>query len=295
MVWGAFQFSGTHTAIATPFTADGLAIDYKSMDALIDFQAANGVQGIVVCGSTGEAAALSDGEYRDVVKFAAEKCRGKLQIVAGIGTNNMQRALEMADFLSGISLDGVLCVTPPYSKPTQAGLIEFFRQVKKALKHPMIAYNVPGRTAVNLLAAATAQLANEGTIAGLKDSTGSIEQLLEIQRLLEKPLPILSGEDMLVSAMMASGASGTISASANIIPKKMAAITAAALNKDFEGAYRAQLSAIPAIRAAFLESNPIPVKSGLWQLGVIAHPTVRVPLMTATDSTQKALKEALGI
>lgn len=293
MVWGSFCFSGTLTAIATPFNKDGSEIDYPSLESLIDFQFKSGVQGIVVCGSTGEAAALSDSEYRQVVKFVAARCHGRLQIVAGIGTNNLQRALEMAEFLTSVALDGVLCVTPPYSKPTQAGLIEFFRRVKNALKQPMIAYNVPGRTAVNLLPPATAQLAREGTIAAIKDSTGSLEQLLETQRLLDTPLPILSGEDMLISPMMASGASGTISASANIIPDKIAAITSAALAKDFEGAYRAQLRAIPAIRAAFSESNPIPVKAGLWQLGVIAHPTVRLPLMTASEATQSVLKEAL--
>lgn len=295
MVWGTFQFAGTLTAIATPFTKDGDEIDYDSLSALIDYQKANGARGVVVCGSTGEAAALSDAEYQKVVAFTSEACRGRLQVIAGIGTNNMQRALEMAQFLSQVKLDGVLCVTPPYSKPPQAAMVEFFRRVKAAVAHPLIAYNVPGRTGINLLPPTVAQLAREGTIVALKDSTGSIEQLLETQRMLEKPISIVSGEDALISATMACGASGTISATANIIPKKISAITDAALAGDFEGAYRAQLAALPAIRAAFLESNPIPVKAGLWLLGVIRHPTVRLPLLDAVESTRHALKEALGV
>lgn len=289
------QFKGTLTAIVTPFTSDAVSIDYQSLEALLDFQAKAGVQGVVVCGSTGEASALSDAEYREVVEFVIKKARGRYQVVAGIGTNNMARALELADYLSGLALNGVLCVTPPYSKPPQTGLLEFYRAVRRGLKHPLIAYNVPGRTGVNLQPATVAQLAREGTIVALKDASGSVDQHLETQRLLESPLEILSGEDNLVASLMAAGATGTISASANIVPSGMVAVTSAALVGEFERSYRAQISLLPAVKAAFSESNPIPVKMGLYQMGIIASPTVRLPLMTATSATQDLLRQVLGL
>lgn len=288
------RFSGTLTAIATPFSSDGVEVDYQSLGKLLDFQIQKGVQGVVACGSTGEAAALSDDEYQRVVRFTIDHAAGRYQVVAGIGSNNVQRAREMARFLAGQKLDGILCVTPPYSKPPQSGLIEFFRAVKAELPQPLIAYNVPGRTGINLLPATVAQLAKEGTIVALKDSAGSIEQLLETQRLLEKPIDILSGEDALISASMACGATGTISATANIIPGLISAITAAGLRGDYEGSYREQLKALPVVRAAFLESNPIPVKYGLFHLGVIKSPHVRLPLLEATTATQGVLKEVLA-
>ena len=196
------SFKGTHTAIVTPFiSADG-PIDYQSLEALLDFQHNAGVQGVVVCGSTGEAAALSDEEYRALTAFVAAWCRGKMQVIAGIGTNNLARAVEMAHYLSDLPLDGVMVVTPPYSKPSQDGMIQFFQQVKKASAHPLIGYNVPSRTGINLLPATVASLAKEGTLVALKDASGSIDQLMETQRLLDCPFEIVSGEDSLTYAAM---------------------------------------------------------------------------------------------
>lgn len=286
-------FSGTLTAVATPFTADSSQVDFESFGHLLDFQQSSGVQGIVVCGSTGEAASLSDEEYKQVIRFAVDRAAGQYQVVAGMGTNNMVRAIELARFLSTLKLDGVLCVTPPYSKPSQSGLAEFFRCVKRELKHPLIAYNVPGRTGVNLLPATVAELAADGTIVALKESSGSIEQLSETVRLLERPIDLLSGEDALIAPAMVLGATGAISASANIIPRGIVEITSAALAGNFPVSAAAQIRALPAVKAAFLESNPIPVKFGLYYLGVIAHPVLRLPLQTATAQTQAVLKEVL--
>jgi 4-hydroxy-tetrahydrodipicolinate synthase len=289
------SFKGTHTAIVTPFVSADGPIDYPSLEALLNFQHAAGVQGVVVCGSTGEAAALSDEEYRAVTAFVAAWCQGKMQVIAGIGTNNLARALEMAQYLSSLPLDGVLVVTPPYSKPSQDGMIQFFQQVKKATKQPLIGYNVPSRTGINLLPATVAALAKEGIFAALKDASGSIDQLMETQRLLECPFEIVSGEDSLIHAAMACGAVGTISASANIIPKLVEKITSAALRGDLKTSYQTQLEALPAVQAAFAESNPIPVKYGLFALGVIKSPSVRLPLTSALVATQSRLRGVLGV
>jgi 4-hydroxy-tetrahydrodipicolinate synthase len=288
-----YTFSGTWPAIVTPFTADAAAVDYQSLGSLLEFQHANGVEGIVVCGSTGEAATLEPEEYREVIAWVVQWCRGKLPVVAGIGASSTARAVASAQELNAAGLDGLLVVTPPYNKPPQAGLIEHFRAVKRATALPMIAYNVPGRTGINMQPATVGVLAREGTIAALKDASGSIEQLLETLRECEGRLSVLAGEDSLVYPTMSCGGSGTISASANVAPKEFVGITGRYLAGDTAGAAQQQLELLPLVRALFMETNPIPVKTALALKGVIASAAVRLPLVAASEATQARLAELL--
>lgn len=287
-------FQGTYPAIVTPFNADGSAVDYDSLKALIDYQVRAGVQGIVVCGSTGEAATLSEDEYKNVVLSAKSMLGGRGQCIAGIGTNNTAKAQELAAFLSESKLDGILLVAPPYVKPPQRAIVEHFRAVKRCSTVPIIAYNVPGRSSVNIAAPTIAQLVQEGCIVGLKEALGSIDQVLDILAFTGDKLAMLSGEDSLVHATMASGGCGVISATANIIPEIFVELTTAALKGDWERARRAQFKALPIVRAMFMETNPIPVKTALALQGIIKYSAVRLPLVPAEAATVEKIRAVLA-
>ncbi|MFM1848074.1 MAG: hypothetical protein RL417_1548 [Pseudomonadota bacterium] len=289
LLWGTFP------AIVTPFSDDGSRVDFDSFKELLDFQIAHGVSGVVVCGSTGETATLSEDEYRDVVSFARNYVGSRAAVIAGIGANSTKRAVELAAFLESVGVDGILLVTPPYNKPTQNGLLAHFAAVRAAVDTPIIAYNVPGRTGVNLLPKTVGRLADEGLIAGLKESSGSIDQVLDIVSLVGSRIALLSGEDSLIHATMASGGVGAVSVVANVDPALVVRITAAALKEEWRGARDAQLQMLPLARAVFTETNPIPIKAALWLKGLIRYPTTRLPLTPAEPQTIELLKRVLAL
>ncbi len=286
---------GTFTAIATPFSADLSSVDYNSLGDLLEFQLSAGVNGVVACGSTGEASTLSDQEYRDVVKFVRERTSGKIPCVAGIGTNSTSRAVESAKLLKELKVDAALVVNPPYNKPSQDGLIAHFREIKKSVDLPLVAYNIPGRSAVNMLPQTVATLTRERLIIGLKESTGSLDQFLDIFSLVGNTLAVMSGEDTLVHALMASGATGVISASANVIPELFLRITNNAMASEWLKARDAQYQALPIIKALFFETNPVPVKAALELKGIIRCGKARLPLLPARPDTIAKLKELLAV
>jgi 4-hydroxy-tetrahydrodipicolinate synthase len=230
-----------------------------------------------------------------VTEFVVNWCQDKLPVIAGIGIHPLARSIEVVEYLSTLNVAGLLVVTPPYQKPPQRGLIDFFVALKAKTHLPIVAYNVPGRTAVNLLPQTVADLALKKSIAALKDSSASIEQLIETVRLSPPSFPILSGEDGLIHPAIVSGACGAISATANIIPRQLVELEHAARSGDGERAAAIQRTVAPVIRAAFAESNPIAVKFGLYALGVISEATVRTPLAYASDETQRVVREALGV
>lgn len=283
---------GTYPALATPFTADGSAVDYASLEKLIEFQIAAGINGLVICGSTGEASTLTDDEYREVVRTAGKIVNGRIPCVAGIGSGSTARAAEIAAFLSAEKLDGILVVTPPYIKPLQHGITEHFRCVKKVSASPLIAYNIPGRTGTNIQPQTLAKLCEEKIIIGVKDSTGSLDQIIDLAALTGDALSILSGEDSLVHSIMMSGGTGVISATANVIPGAFRELTDAALEGDCTGSLERQIKILPVVRAMFTETNPIPVKAALRMKGIIAHDTVRLPLTKISKSCLDLLTEA---
>jgi len=285
---------GTFPAIVTPFSKDGASVDFDSLYNLIEYQISARVDGLVVCGSTGEAQTLSDEEYQKVISFTKEKVNGRIPVIAGIGTNSTMKGIAAAKLLDEIAVDGILLVAPMYNKPTQKGIIAHFEQIKRATRLPIIAYNVPGRTGVNILPATIATLVKQGTICGLKEASGSMDQVLDILAQVRDHCSVVSGEDSLVCSLMLAGGKGVISASANIIPEIFVEITTAAINGDWERAREAQFKALPWVRLMFVETNPIPVKTAVALKGVIKYPTLRLPLMPAEDSTVEKIKALLG-
>lgn len=285
---------GTWPAIVTPFSKDASAIDRDSLANLIEYQIGAGVDGIVVCGSTGEAQTLTDDEYQRVVTFTKDTIKGRVPLISGIGTNATAKAVAYARLLEEIGIDGILVVAPPYNKPPQRGMIAHFEAIKKAASLPLVAYNVPGRTGVNLLPATLATMARQGTIVGIKEASGSMDQVLDLLAQVREISSVMSGEDSLVNSMMASGGKGVISASANIIPELFVEITSAALNGDWEKAREAQFKALPWIRLMFAETNPIPVKTAVAMKGIIQNASVRAPLCQAEESTIQRISELLS-
>jgi 4-hydroxy-tetrahydrodipicolinate synthase len=289
------RFTGTFPAIVTPFTEDGGRVDFDSLKELLDFQIGHGISGVVVCGSTGETATLSEDEYHHVVSFTRDYVGSRATVVAGIGASSTTRALELAAFLESVGVDGILLVTPPYNKPTQNGLLAHFAAVRAAVDTPIIAYNVPGRTGVNLLPKTVGRLVDEGLIAGLKESSGSIDQVLDIVSLVGSRIALLSGEDSLIHTTMACGGVGAVSVVANIEPALVVRITAASLSEEWRVARDAQLQMLPLARAVFTETNPIPIKAALWLKGLIRYPTTRLPLTPAEPQTIETLKRVLAL
>lgn len=288
------EFKGTYTAIATPFDEKAENIDFESLDSLFSFQFEAGVNGIVTCGSTAEAASLTDEEIKRLVKYSADKCRGKVPCIGGVVTNNTKRACEMAAYMAEQKLDAVLLVTPPYIKPTQEGIIEHFQAVKSACNLPIIAYNIPGRSACLIQPETIARMNERGLIAGIKDSTGSIEHLLEVVALVGESLDILAGEDTLVYPVMTCGGKGVISAVANVIPEGFVDVTSSALLGNWEEALAAQIKIQKTIKTMFIETNPIPVKSALKLKNIIKHDSMRLPLTKARAETVEKIRALLG-
>jgi len=284
---------GTYPAIVTPFSKDASAVDLDSLGNLIEYQIGARVDGIVVCGSTGEAQTLNDDEYQKVVSFTKQAVKGRVPIIAGIGTNDTRRGVAFAKLLQEIGVDGILVVAPPYNKPPQRGIISHFREIKSATSLPLIAYNVPGRTGVNILPATMATMVKEGIICGIKEASGAMDQVLDLLALVRDTSSVMSGEDSLVHSMMASGGRGVISASANIIPEIFVEITTAALNGEWERARDAQFKALPWVRLMFAETNPIPVKTAVALKGIIKNATLRQPLCAAEESTIEKIRSML--
>lgn len=287
------ELKGTFTAIVTPFGPGGGAVDFESLKALLEFQLGAGVQGIVACGSTGEAATLSPSEYLEVVRYTVKHLQGRAPCIAGVSSSSTARACEIAPELKQIGVDALLVSGPPYNKPPQAGLLEHFRSIHKSCGLPIIAYNIPSRTGVNILPETIGVLAAEGTVCAVKEASGSMDQMLDLLRTLEGKTPVLSGEDSLVAPLMSCGGSGVISASANVAPAQFKEMTDAALSGNVVAAGHVQISLLPLIRALFCEPNPIPAKTALALLGVIRSPAVRLPLVDARAETVQRLTQLL--
>lgn len=270
---------GVFTALVTPFTKDGSSIDIKSLEKLIDFQLSAGVQGFVACGSTGEAATLTAQEYLQVVRCVRERTKGVCPCIAGISVSSTRLAIDTARAVEELGCDGILLAAPPYNKPSQAGLIEHVRALANAVDVPLIAYNIPGRSAVGFTSGTLATLSKERLIVGVKESSGSVDFMADAIRAVGPACQVLSGEDSLVLAALAYGGSGVISASANVMPKEFVELTSAFFDGRIDDARRVQLAMLPRIRALFVESNPVPVKTVLALRGIIAEPMVRLPLV----------------
>jgi 4-hydroxy-tetrahydrodipicolinate synthase len=270
------MFAGSLVAIVTPMRADG-SIDFGAWARLLEFHVANGTDGIVVGGTTGESATLRDAELRELLVQACERLRGQLTVIAGAGTSSTATTVERVTWLSELPIDGMLLVTPAYNRPTQEGLYQHFAAAAAASRKPLLLYNVPARTAVDMKPATVARLARVAGIAGIKEAVAETERLRELVALCPADFAVLSGDDATARAGIGAGACGVISVTANVAPRAMSQMLGAARRGDAQRAAEldAPLSALH--RELFVEPNPIPVKWLLAHLELIG-PGIRLPL-----------------
>ena len=286
---------GVIPAIVTPFTKDGSQVDRKSLGRLIEKQIAGKVHGVVACGSTGEASTLSEAEYVEVVTFTRAATRGKMPCIAGISVSSTHRAVEMARTIKELGCDAILVATPPYNKPSQLGIVEHFKAIQSASGLPLIAYNVPGRSGVAIAPATLGALSQQGIISSIKEASGSIDLLADTMLTVREDCQVLSGDDSLFLATLAYGGRGIISVVANAFPEEMVALYDAFERGDTVEARRLQLGLVPRMRAAFIEANPVPIKTALARMGVIENETVRLPLTAlAPTNFERVCKEFVG-
>jgi len=284
-------FRGVGTALVTPFTATG-ALDERALQRFVDFQIEGGVNFLVPCGTTGENPTLSPVEHRRVVEIVVKQAKGRVPVLAGAGSNSTARAIELSKDAIDLGADGILTITPYYNKPTPDGLRRHFGLQAEAVeklkpRFPMIMYNVPGRTGVNMTAATTLQIAREvPNVIGIKEASGMMEQILEILRVRPKGFLVLSGDDAWALPLMAAGAEGVISVASNEVPALMRKLVD---ERSIEILNRL----LPLLVGNFIESNPTPVKTALKMMGVLESDTVRPPLAPMTDGNRKKLEAIL--
>ena len=283
-------FKGCGTAIITPFTDDG--VNFEEFGKMIEFQIENGADAIVVCGTTGEASTMTLEERKDTIKFAVEKAKKRIPIIAGTGGNCTKSVIEMTKYAESIGVDGALVVTPYYNKTTQAGLIEHYKVVASATKLPIILYSVPSRTGVNITPETCKELSKIENIVAIKEASGNLSQVAEIANLCGEDLNIYSGNDDQITPILSVGGIGVISVLSNILPEHTHDIVDSFLNGNVEFARDEQLSVIPLVKALFCEVNPIPVKAAMNMLGYNAGKP-RLPLVEMSEKGKERLEKEL--
>ena len=291
----AGRLSGCGTALVTPFADDG-EVDEQALGALVEWQIGQGVHFLVPCGSTGEAATMPPEEQARVVRLVVERADGRVPVMAGAGSNDTRRAMQLSAVMEEAGATHLLHVSPMYNKPPQRGIVEHFRAVVEATALPVVVYNVPGRTGSNVEAQTTLEIAELPNVVGVKEASGNLAQIEEI--LLHRPprFSVLSGDDALTLAVMAAGGDGVISVVSNATPAAMAALVERCAEGDFAAARTLHERLTPWMTAAFVESNPIPVKAALALLGR-ARNVLRLPLVPLDgrhESTVRAALEAAG-
>ena len=268
-------FKGMGTALITPLTEKG--VDYDNYARLIDWQIEEGINALIAVGTTGESATLEPEEQKEVIRFTVERVAKRVPVIAGVGTNNTAHVLENTRAACEVGADAVLVVTPYYNKATQKGLIQHFTAVADASTVPVILYNVPSRTGINMLPDTVSVLADHPRIAAIKEASGNMSQVVELFARCKDKLDVYSGEDALTVAMMAMGGKGTISVLSNVAPAKSVAMTDACLRGDYPAAADLQLELLPLINALFSQVNPIPVKAAVAAMG-FGEEHLRMPL-----------------
>lgn len=283
-------FTGSGVALVTPFTGDG--VNFEVLEELLEFQIENETDAIIVCGTTGEPSTMSEKEKKDVIKFTVEKVGGRVPVIAGTGGNNTSQVIEMSKYAESVGADGLLIVTPYYNKTTQRGLIYHYKAIAENVTLPIIMYNVPGRTGLNITSKTAYELSKIENIVAVKEASGNFTQIAEIADLCRDELYIYSGNDDQVVPMMALGAKGVISVSANVIPNDVHNMVKSFISGEIEEAKELQLKAIKLINVLFSEVNPIPVKEAVRQIGFDVG-KCRLPLVDMNEEGQIKVSEAL--
>ena len=284
------MFQGSIVALVTPFKQGEL--DEKALRDLVEFHIAEGTNAIVPCGTTGESATLSHEEHCRVIEIVIDQAKKRLPVIAGAGSNSTKEAVFLTEHAKKSGADAVLSITPYYNKPTQAGLYQHFKTIAEQVDIPVVLYNVPGRTGVNMLPDTVIELSKIKNIVGVKEASGSLDQAGAIIQHTDDSFDVISGEDSLTFPMMAMGAKGVISVTANVAPKKMAQMCKAVLENNMIEAKKLHYELIDLSKAVFYETNPIPAKKAVYLMGLIEN-EIRLPLVEMTKENTEKLKTVM--
>lgn len=285
------MFAGAVTALVTPFDRDG-EVDLKALSRLVHWQVEQGIDGLLACGCTGEAATLKESERLEVVKTVLEAADGKVPVMAGTGTNGTSSTIDLSLKVSDLGVDGLLLITPYYNKPTAEGQLRHFTAVADAVDLPVYVYNVPGRTGASIEVSTAAKLSEHPRIAGIKDAAGSAERVTALRGSCAHGFSVLSGDDPIAMAQAALGADGVVSVTSNVAPAEMSELMEVARGGDLERARVLQQRLYPVFKALFLQTNPIPVKCALSMKDMIDN-SLRLPLVPLAEALRPRLRSAL--
>ena len=282
------MFEGSTVALITPFSKG--EIDWEKLENLIEFHIKNGTDCILACGTTGESATLSHKEHKEIMKFIVEKVNKRIKVLAGTGSNSTKEAIELTSYAKKIGADGSLIITPYYNKPTQKGLYLHFEKIAREIDIPIVLYNVPSRTGINLETETVKDLSEIPSIVAIKEASGNIEQITRI--ISFGKITVLSGDDSLTFPIMALGGKGVISVAANVVPKELKKMVKNALERKWDEARRIHYKLYPLFKGLFIETNPIPVKTALTLMGMIDG-EFRLPLCPMKKKNEEKLIEIL--
>lgn len=285
-------FTGSGVALVTPFLADQ-SVDYEGLDRLLEYHVSHATDSIIICGTTGESSTLSEEEHMDVIKFAVERVKGRIPVIAGTGSNSTKTTIDMSKEAAECGADGLLIVTPYYNKTTQEGIVQHYASVAKEAKAPIIMYNVGSRTGLNIEAATAARIFREvDNVVGIKEASGNISQVAKVMQLTDGKIDLYSGNDDQIVPLLSLGAKGVISVLANVAPDETHDICAKFFAGDMQGSLALQLRALPLISQLFCEVNPIPVKKAVELMGLPSG-GLRMPLIDISKENEAKLAQAM--
>lgn len=283
-------FQGSAVAIVTPFDENG--VNYEKLRSLLEWHVQEGTDAIVICGTTGEATTMTEKEKKETIKFTVDVINKRIPVIAGTGSNNTPSAISMSEYAESVGVSGLLVITPYYNKTSQNGLIKHFKSINDAVKTPIVLYNVPSRTGVNITPATLVKLAELSNVVAIKEASGNISQVAQMKALCRDTIDIYSGNDDQIIPIMSLGGIGVISVLANIMPKKVHDIALNCLNGNFKEALDIQLDTLSLANTLFIEPNPIPVKTAMNLIGLDVGP-LRLPLCEMEHHNEEILKAAL--
>jgi 4-hydroxy-tetrahydrodipicolinate synthase len=283
-------FQGSAVAIVTPFNENG--VNFKKLEELLEWHVKEGTDAIIICGTTGEATTMTEKEKKDTIKFTVDVINKRIPVIAGTGSNNTTSAISMSKYAESVGADGLLVITPYYNKTTQKGLVKHFSAINSEVKTPIILYNVPSRTGVNIAPNTLVELSKLSNVVGIKEASGNISQVVQMKALCRDSIDIYSGNDDQIVSIMALGGKGVISVLANIIPNTVHEITEKCLNNNFKEALDIQLDTLALTNTLFVETNPIPVKTAMNLMGFEVG-GLRLPLCEMESKNEDLLKAVL--
>ena len=283
-------FQGSAVAIVTPFNESG--VNFEKLKTLLEWHIKEGTDAIVICGTTGEATTMTEQEKKDTIKFTVDVINKRIPVIAGTGSNNTISAISMSKYAESVGVDGLLVITPYYNKTTQNGLVKHFKAINDEVKTPIILYNVPGRTGLNIAPKTLVKLAELSNVVAIKEASGNISQIVQMKALCRDSIDIYSGNDDQIVSIMSLGGKGVISVLANIIPKEVHEIAVKCLENKYKEALDIQLDTLSLANTLFIETNPIPIKTAMNLMGLEVGP-LRLPLCEMDSNNEEILKAAL--